>query len=602
MADVFDLRAFEQMVYRRDLEAAARQLGAVLNGLDRHLGALAPWLTDGGAPLAEAQAVARLGAALTGLLSEPGLAFAPAGFFALIRHYRWLAALFAAGGLGHADHVLRTLPDAATPRDLARRMLLHLPDSALDLPLDQWWAVDPAMTAAFCLGLLAARFTGTPAAHAKREAVLRWLPDRLVRFGRIEPLPLYILHDAYMHCSYADQPERHAVKRAINRLMRGELAAAGLTDLESPSAPPRDGRPTMLVMVEYFSSRHSIFRTHSQTLRAARDHFHLVGVGAAPAVDEAGRAVFHRFVAFPSDLPPLAVAGLVRRLAEELRPAVLYLPSIGMSLPTIALANLRLAPLQIAGLGHPATTLSDRIDAVSVEADFVGDPACFSEALLTLPPDGQPYVPPAAMPAAPAVLPPARPVVEIAVAAAAMKINPRFLAACRELAAASPLPVRFHFLPAFGVGVVHRQMAGALGAALGDRAICHGQLPFAAYAARLAGCDLFLSPFPFGNTNSIVDAFTLGLPGVCLRGPEVFERIDGALFARAGLPDWLVADTPAAYVRAALRLVAEGGERLALRRLLLDEARVTRLFAGDPQAFPRAVLAMLRARPAGGRD
>ena len=42
--------------------------------------------------------------------------------------------------------------------------------------------------------------------------------------------------------------------------------------------------------------------------------------------------------------------------------------------------------------------------------------------------------------------------------------------------------------------------------------------------------DMFLSPFPFGNTNGIVDAFTAGLPGVCKTGREVF--VQGTLPAR----------------------------------------------------------------------
>ncbi len=59
---------------------------------------------------------------------------------------------------------------------------------------------------------------------------------------------------------------------------------------------------------------------------------------------------------------------------------------------------------------------------------------------------------------------------------------------------------------------------------------------YADYLARVNHADLFLCPFPFGNTNGIVDAFTLGLPGICKTGPEVFEHIDGALFERAGMP------------------------------------------------------------------
>ncbi|MFX6760075.1 hypothetical protein ABTH30_24555, partial [Acinetobacter baumannii] len=72
----------------------------------------------------------------------------------------------------------------------------------------------------------------------------------------------------------------------------------------------------------------------------------------------------------------------LREIATARRPRVFYMPSVGMFPITMFAANLRVAPLQVAALGHPATTCSRRIDYISVEEDFIGDPACFSEQLL----------------------------------------------------------------------------------------------------------------------------------------------------------------------------------------------------------------------------
>ncbi|MFX6023462.1 hypothetical protein ABTF26_20725, partial [Acinetobacter baumannii] len=84
---------------------------------------------------------------------------------------------------------------------------------------------------------------------------------------------------------------------------------------------------------------------------------------------------------------------------------------------------LRVAPLQVAALGHPATTCSRRIDYISVEEDFIGDPACFSEQLLRLPADGQPYRPSAVPFIVPQLQRRNQPVVNVAVAATTMKLN-----------------------------------------------------------------------------------------------------------------------------------------------------------------------------------
>ena len=51
---------------------------------------------------------------------------------------------------------------------------------------------------------------------------------------------------------------------------------------------------------------------------------------------------------------------------------------------------------------------------------------------------------------------------------------------------------------------------------------------------------MMVNPFPFGNTNGIIDMVTLGLVGICKTGAEVHEHIDEGLFKRLGLPEWLI--------------------------------------------------------------
>ena len=127
---------------------------------------------------------------------------------------------------------------------------------------------------------------------------------------------------------------------------------------------------------------------------------------------------------------------------------------------------------------------------------------------------------------------------------------------------------------------------------VGDATVYPHQ-PYADYMATLNRCDLFLSPFPFGNTNGIIDAFTAGLPGVCKTGLEVFEHIDEGLFRRVGLPDWTVARTHEDYVQAAVRLAGDYTERADLYRHLGTDAPLQRLFGGEPHALSDALLANL---------
>ncbi|PIA71734.1 peptide transporter [Pseudomonas sediminis] len=605
----FSLEHFEQLCYSRQHEAAARELIRLLLIIDRHYGKLSGQFVLSVSPAIsaadlEAHVLTRITSAITTLFSDPGFQISPTGFDQLINFQRWLSSLFAASAFVNADHILRALnlyggEDGrfeVAPTELVKFCVLYSSESQLPLDVELLWQQNRNLTVALCMALLSPRFLGTPAAHSKREALLAWLPERLDSLDSLDQLPVAIIHDVYMHCSYADLPQRHRIKRSICRLVERKLANNGIDSLPMTAPRPTIGKRKMLVVLEWFSGGHSIYRTHSRTLEAARQHFDLHAVGYASNVDDLGRAVFDAFteLSAPNDL--LACVRQVRELAAELQPQVLYMPSVGMFPLTLFLANLRLAPLQVAALGHPATTGSKHIDYISVEKDFVGDPACFDEKLLLLPSDGQPYRP-SAIPVELSL--PERydgDEVAIAIAATTMKLNPRFLQACQQIAQLTQRQygkqVRFHFLIGQAQGLLFPQLQRLIRRYLPDARIYPHQ-PYPQYLGAFSRCDLFLSPFPFGNTNGIIDALTVGLPGVCKTGAEVFEHIDEGLLRRAGLPEWLIADSVEDYVSAAARLAGDFSERQRLYRYLADGQPLQRLFEGRPEVFGERLLELL---------
>ena len=121
----------------------------------------------------------------------------------------------------------------------------------------------------------------------------------------------------------------------------------------------------------------------------------------------------------------------------------------------------------------------------------------------------------------------------------------------------------------------------------------HAHLPYHAYLDVLNRCDMMVNPFPFGNTNGIIDMVTLGLVGICKTGAEVHEHIDEGLFKRLGLPEWLIANTVDEYVERAIRLAENHEERLALRRHIIENNGLQTLFTGDPRPMGRVFLKKL---------
>ena len=604
----FDLEAFEYLCYRREREEGARALLALLRSLDSEYGILSQNFSAG--PLTalleqefDAHFLTRIAAAATALLSDPELFFSPEHQNELFGLQRWLSAIFAASPFGNADHILRSLNMAgAEQRDditlanenVLKFCLLYHPNSEVRLDLDALWAFDNRLAASLCISLLSPRFLGTEAAHGKREAILPWLTTKLLEIPDLDLLPLGVLHDVYMHCSYADRPDKHDVKRSIADLIRRKLTSLDFKDCERTPQLPDDGtKPVLLVVLEWFTSGHSIYRTHSRTMEAAREHFHVIAMGFERCVDDVTRQVFDDFVPIADG----AIADQLRQIqdyAHQVNAQIAYMPSVGMFPLTMFLATLRIAPIQCMALGHPATTHSPAIDYVVVEDDYVGDPACFSETLLRLPADGMPYRPSAhAVPLPERVVRTERTQVDIAVCATTMKLNPGFLATCAEISQRSQEKVHFHFLIGQAQGLTYPQVRRMATRYLGEAVTVYPHQPYPDYMTTIARCDLFINPFPFGNTNGIIDAVSAGLVGVCLTGREVHEHIDEGLFTRLGLPEWLIARNRDAYIEACLRLIANHEERGDLEGWFSGVKATDKLFTGRPEILGQRFLRLV---------
>ena len=601
MEQTFNLDNFEYHAYRQEHEKAIAQLLILLDLLNARGGDL-NWGNKQGV---DQSLLSRLISAMICLFSDRQLELNSAQISQLLYFHRWLVTIFSVSPLRNADAFLnsfnnngpRTKDFRIKDADLIKFCLLYSSESNLSLNLDFLWEKNKRLTAGLCIGLLASRIFISEESHAKRKHILPWIAERLEQIEDLETLPAGILHDVYMHCSYADRQDKHDIKRAINGLLRRKLDQWEIHTSKALPALIHGVKPVMLVVLEWFNSNHSIYRTHSRTIEAARKYFKVVGIGIK-AVDPVARAIFDSFIELPEGNIPSQLR-FITQIAKSLEVHVLYTPSVGMFPLTLYLTNLRLAPLQVFALGHPATTLSFEMDYVVVEEDYVGDPDCFSEELLLLPADGMPYRPSAAMDQIVNLSTTMREnpdVLKVAIASTTMKLNPRFLKTLVRIAKESNRSVLFHFFLGNAKGVVHKQVENTIKEYLGEHAVVHPSQPYPVYMQMLADCDLFLNPFPFGNTNGIVDTVAAGLIGVCKSGPEVHEHIDEGLFKRLTFPSWLVAKTVDEYITAALRLIQDNKERLSLRQQLTGSEAVEVLFKGRPHVFGEKLLKLLKQK------
>ena len=599
---------FEQEVAAKNYEAACVELLDILSKIDTNFGGIEGIEIDYPSQLNDELVqdkikhfCTRVAVAMSELFSDPKLDISEGGAQRFFTLQRWINMIFASSPFVNADHVLQTYnrnPDKTNLSDfhldnarssLIKFCIFYLPESNVNVNLDALWNLDPELCASLCFALQSPRFIGTEQSFSKRGTLLQWFPEKLATIENLNNVPSAISHDVYMHCSYDIAENKHWVKKALNQVIRRHLLEGGWTDRDVTKLGERNGKPVMVVLLEHFHSSHSIYRTHSTSMIAARERFHLIGVGNE-AVDAAGQAVFDEFHLLKGD-NIFSKLNELKEICEKNGAAVLYMPSIGMDLTTIFASNTRLAPVQVIALGHPATTHSDFIEYVIVEDDYVGSEKCFSEQLLRLPKDALPYVPSALAPQHVEYRLRENPeVVNIGIASTTMKLNPYFLAALKAIRDRANVKVHFHFALGQSSGVTHPYVERFIKSYLGSDATAHPHAPYDQYLRILHNCDMMVNPFPFGNTNGIIDMVTLGLVGVCKTGAEVHEHIDEGLFKRLGLPEWLIANTVDEYIERAIRLAENHQERLELRRHIIENNGLQTLFTGDPSPMGKVLL------------
>jgi len=595
------LEAFEQRVIARGGNGAVDYAVAILEAIDKKYGSIdaVKWTPSRG-PMSDDERLeqfsTRFCAAFSQLMCDLSFNLTPIAIEVLLIFHRWIVLLYADSGFKTSEYLLPLLasdPDSDTwtlsGEKILRYFAVYSPGSAQNIEFDECMRANQSVAAAAFLHYLGTRYCFTEKAFTFRERLLEWLPGKLghVRLGH---LSLRKMVESYMHCSYAMTPHKHKIKADIIRQMNIVCKGAECPEMDPGRKPKRGRKPTIVVMTEHFPDGHSVYRTHSRSVRALKERFHVVGVCYSNQLGPGMRSCFDEIIEYPGDDYLLTI----KKTAEEILkrdPDIVYHLGVGMSAHTIALASLRLAPVQCVSFGHTATTMSPVIDYMILPEDFIGSPDVYSETLITVPPKSMPYEP---RRDAESVIEAARArkekedkpagKVRVAIPASVMKLNPRFFSALADMAKAAENEIEFHFFPLAAVGVAHLDLRRRIADWL-PTAVVHPEAPYPIYMDWMGQCDFFVCPFPYGNMNSIIDAVRLGLPGVCLDGAEAHAHADLAFFARMGLPDELGAATIEDYVKAGARLADDWEWRRKCRDLALSSDLGAAFFEGDEKIF-----------------
>jgi hypothetical protein len=385
------------------------------------------------------------------------------------------------------------------------------------------------------------------------------------------------------------------VKPFLNRVVRNQVGTAALgqaKDLRPPTASHPPARPKIAVISDYWYPQHSVYRNYAAFVKELRDAYHLTLFHTQTATPELDAAMF-------DEVQHLEIQGgllhLERLLKNDFR--LVYFPDVGMTLPSILLANQRLAPIQICSPGHSVSTWGANIDYFMSGADVEikeSPERNYSERLVLLPGMGAIHNRPNYERTA-GLTPDRAPGGEIVINCpwSAHKICARFLATVRKVLDAAAVPVRLRIFPGVGISEhnAHFSFLQDLRAALGDGVALDvwPQLDYRQYMRHMEEADLTLDSFHFAGCNTVADSLFLRKPTVVWEGDKWYNRIGPAMLRLVGL-DELICASEEEYINTALSLIRDGAKRARVTAgLQAAELDDTLFSTKHAPAFRRAV-------------
>ena len=573
-----NIENFCRQVYSRQYDEAVANLVAILDTVER--GSIS--ISTNASKEEMQRYLTQLASAVTAMLSNPGFSISPQGFSALMCLKCHLRTIFGSTGFGNMGHIASSIStrDGENVTVASGHMKLNfLLASTLDAAPDGIFEfvrkLDDELRFLFWLTCLDTRFTVSSREDNFLHKMLA-LGETVRHCSANSIGELQAITRVWMLCSYWSYSDKHQVKEVLNSVLKNTLKKLGVVEPKKlPKKRARD-KPTIVVVLELWKWNSAMYRCYAKVIASLSGVFNVVGFAQSGTFDTKAAQIFDRMESFDITAPIKSTVGKLIKLQGD----IIYYPSVGMQQTAIQLCQLRLAPIQIMSPGHPASSFSEAIDYVVFEEDALSDPDCFSETIVLLKPGAIPLIRPEAI-ITHSGSSKKTDKMNIVVNSMYFKISLPFLDLCKQIQDEASVDIHFHFLVGLNA-INYTQISRVIESRVS--ATCYEYLSYEKYSEIISLCEVQLTPFPFGNANSFVDGMLVGVPTVCLDGPEIHSHVDVALARRVGLPEFCQTTSPEDYVAAVLRLIHDDELRQSIRKQILDTDLDEALFGINAEA------------------
>jgi hypothetical protein len=473
---------------------------------------------------------------------------------------------------GTTDPYLRIL--LGQKRNFTKLLALYSPRNQVKVDRRLLFGTSPALATQwyFCFTEGYRNGCADPTTLANLREHIAYEDDRLVGINSFT-------HHAYFGATYIDHERDYLVKQRINRLFQ----STPLCQRKIKNTPKKN---RIGILTSMWFPRQSVYRSQQPFIEALAKEHELVLVHLGHARTDLDTSLFQdvRYYDAAKNADDLSAV-------DPNDFAMAYFPDVGMSIESIILANMRIAPIQATNYGHPVSTFGSKIDYwIGGQDTEAHDRATehYSERLVLIPGCAQAPVPLKYQLQYPTLQ--SSPVV-VNCTWSGQKINSDHLQRLKVISDQAQSPVEFHFFPGgaiLGNGYLSlkRSIEGILGE---SRVRVMPNLDFEPYMQLLEGSHFAIDAHPFGGYNTAVDLLTLRLPIVTLAGNRFYNQSTAYLLGRVGL-DELITRTETDFINSCVRMIDDSDFRDRMRRRLkIADLNETVLSLEHVPAFVRAV-------------
>ncbi len=385
--------------------------------------------------------------------------------------------------------------------------------------------------------------------------------------------------EPYFGSSYLGGDTDRAVKPLLNETVRRSLQ--GLRCENRPN--PRK----IAMFSDTWFPEHSVYRISSAFVKKLKENFHITFFHAAAPREKLDVSIFDevhqlRWTGSALHLGPLRSNDFM----------AVYFPDVGITLPSIILANHRIAPIQLTSPGHSVSTWGAEIDYFISGADVetpVAPERNYSERLVLLPGMGAIHNRPLYRPTGRVK---AVPKIVINGPWTGHKTNAPFCRTLRKLLDRVRVPVRLRLFPGLVQHMAsHLPFVADIRERLGNTASIDiiPNCNYETYMGLMEEGDLSLDSFHFAGCNTVADSLFLRKPTVVWEGGKWYNRIGPSMLRLVGLDEY-IATNEEEYLEKALLLIHDDERREAVAMKLRAADLDATIFSTEhAPAFGRAL-------------